>query len=113
MIYWVQVDVSPIIKSWGAWGAVSVALGFFFWKWVLPRIDEWLKQRRDERTTERDERRKRDERFVQMISDNLEAERAESKAERDKFLGLVEGTLKGQTDAMTTLIKKVDESLHR
>ena len=62
---------------------------------------------------EREERRKRDERFVEMISQNLEAERAEGKAEREKFVAFVDGTLKEQTATMATLIQKVDASINR
>lgn len=105
-----QIDTAPIVQRWGPYGVLLIAGGLFFWKWVLPRIDQWLEQRRQERAFEREERRKRDERFVEMISQNLEAERAENKMEREKFVAFVDGTLREQTATMTTLIKKVDET---
>lgn len=111
MVYIFQIDVTPILQRWGAVGVLVVAGGVFIWKWVLPRIDQWLEQRRQERAFEREERRKRDERFVEMISQNLEAERTESKEEREKFVAFVDGTLREQTATMATLIQKVDEKL--
>lgn len=106
-----QIDVAPIVQRWGAWGVLLIAFGLFVWRWVLPRIDRSIEQRRKDREAERENLRKRDERFVQMISDNLESAQRGRELERDKFLEVVDGTLQKQTTVLAKLVETVDEKL--
>lgn len=103
-----QIDIKPILTQWGAGGVVLVAIGFFVWKWVLPRIDKHLEAKASERTLDRDNARKRDDKFVQMISDNMDEAQKGREAERDKFLELVDGTLKQQTAVLSRLVDKIE-----
>lgn len=103
-----QIDIKPILTQWGAGGVVLVAIGFFVWKWVLPRIDKHLEAKASERTLDRDNARKRDDKFVQMISDNMDEAQKGREAERDKFLELVDGTLKQQTAVLARLVDKME-----
>lgn len=103
-----QVDIKPIITQWGAWGVVLIAVGFFVWKWALPRIDKHMEGKTAERALDRDNARKRDDKFVQMISDNMDEAQKGREAERDKFLQLVDGTLKQQTTVLAKLVEKID-----
>jgi hypothetical protein len=103
-----QVDIRPILTQWGAWGVVLVAIGFFVWKWVLPRIDKHLEAKASERALDRDNARKRDDKFVQMISENLNEAQKGREVERDKFLQLVDGTLKQQTAVLARLVDKIE-----
>lgn len=103
-----QIDVKPILTQWGAWGVVLIAIGFFVWKWALPRIDRHMEGKTAERALDRDNARKRDNQFVQMISDNMDEAQRGREAERDKFLQLVDGTLKQQTTVLARLVDKIE-----
>lgn len=103
-----QIDIKPILTQWGAWGVVLVAIGFFVWKWALPRIDRHMEGKTAERALDRDNARKRDNQFVQMISDNMDEAQRGREAERDKFLQLVDGTLKQQTTVLARLVDKIE-----
>lgn len=103
-----QIDIKPILTQWGAWGVVLIAVGFFVWKWVLPRVDKHLEAKAKERALERENARQRDDKFVQMISDNMDEAQKGREAERDKFLEFVDGTLKQHTAAFTRLVDKID-----
>jgi|SRR5882724_12386188 len=103
-----QIDVRPILTQWGAGGVVLLAIGFFIWKWVLPRVDKHLEAKANERTLDRENARKRDDKFVQMISENMDEAQKGREAERDKFLELVDGTLKQQTAVLSRLVDKIE-----
>lgn len=117
-----QIDPTPIVKTWGPWGVILIAAGFFVWKWVLPRIDQHLADKREQRRLEREALRKRDEldretirkrdeQFVTMISESLSDEQQGRAVERDRFLAIVDGSLKQQTEVLRTLTDSVNQSL--
>lgn len=103
-----QIDIKPILTQWGAGGVVLVAVGFFIWKWVLPRVDKHLEAKTRERALERDNARKRDDKFVQMIGDNLDETQKRLESERERFLQFVDGTLKQHTAVLARLVDKME-----
>lgn len=104
-----QIDASPLIKSWGAYGVILSAIGLLIWKWLIPLANKVIERSQA-----------RNDRLIEMIAANLleaqrnrEAEQRNREIERDKFLTVVDGSLKANVQALSTLAKAVDESLRR
>lgn len=104
-----QIDAAPLVKAWGPWGIIIAAIGLLIWKWLIPLANKVIERSQA-----------RNDKLIEMIAANLleaqknrEVEQRNREIERDKFLAVVDGSLKTNVQVLSTLAKAVDESLRR
>lgn len=108
-----QIDPSILVNRWGVGGFFVFVAGLFIWKWILPRVDAYIAYRRKLQDEAAEQSRVRDEQFVQVISNNLTAERTRGEKERDKFIEVLDGTLRKQSEILSGLPGAVAELVRR
>lgn len=77
------IDYTVILRSYGLWGLSFIAVGAMIWRWLIPLVNRLIERSQA-----------RDDKLIQMISENLIAERTTRALEVAEFVKVVDGTMR-------------------